>query len=295
MRSSLRGLLLLVLAATVAVSSASPASAFETPAPQPSSNRWLAVVNYYRATAYLPRVSEDDALSRGARKHAEYMVRNDYIGHSEDPRNPFFTNAGNEAGMSSNVAGWWGSEVTNRDFVEMWMVGPFHAVGILRPHLKRVGFGVAHDNTGMTSAAALDVIHGLRYTDRSDKPVVWPGHGTTQPLSRYTGGEYPNPLSSCRGYAAPSGVPIIVQFPTAVRRPSVSFTAAGGESLPACAVDATSYQNPDAGAETLGRSLLASDNVVLVIPKAPLAPGKSYVVKVTSGGRTARSRFSITN
>ena len=295
MRLPLRGSLL-VLAAVVAVASASPAIAGQVPDPQPPGNGWLTVVNYYRATASLPRVSEDEALSKAAKKHAEYMVKNDYVGHSENRGDPLFSNAGHEAGMHSNVAGWWGStEVKDRDFVEMWMVGPFHALGILRPNLKKVGYGAAHDKTGMTSAAALDVIHGLVSGKEPVEPVIWPGHGTTQPLSRYSGGEYPDPLSSCKGYSAPAGVPIIVQFPKPVKKTSTSFTTGSGEALAACEVEATTYRNPDAAAETLGRTLLAADNVVLVIPKDPLTPGKSYVVKVTSGSETARSRFTISN
>jgi hypothetical protein len=45
--------------------------------------------------------------------------------------------------------------------IEMWMRGPFHALGILRPGLQSVGFGIAHDNSGLKTAAALDVIRGL--------------------------------------------------------------------------------------------------------------------------------------
>ena len=294
MRSSLRGLVVLAVAATLAAGSVAPASALDAPPAQPSSDRWLAVVNYYRSTAYLPRVSADDALSRGARKHAEYMVATDDVTHSQDPKSPLFSVLGNEAGTHSNVAGWWGGfEATDRAFIEQWMVGPFHAVGILRPNLKKVGYGSAYDKTGMTSAAALDVIHGLDYSVSSTKTVIWPGHGSTQPLYSYDGGEYPDPLSSCRGYSAPAGLPIVVQFPTPVRNPTFSFRRPSGEELPACEVDATNYRNGNAAAQSLGRALLAGDNVVLVIPKAPLEPGKSYVVKVTSGGNTAKSRFSI--
>ena len=278
----------------VAVCVASPVLASSTPGPQPPTNGWLAVVNYYRATANLPRVYEDRELSRAAQKHAEYMVRNDYITHAQDPRNPLFSVLGNEAGTHSNVAGWSGSDVTDRTFVEMWMVGPFHAVGILRPHLKKVGYGAAHDNEGMTSAAALDVIHGLNYASPNpvDYPVIWPGHGTTQPLNNYYGGEYPDPLSSCRGYSAPSGVPIVIQFENDVKNVSYSFSRAGNK-IPACEVDATNYRNSNASAQSLGRQLLDGDNVVVVIPKEPLEPGKTYVVKATSGSETARSRFSI--
>ena len=286
----------MALVAVVAIGSIAPASALDAPGGQPPSNRWLAVVNYYRATAYLPRVSADSALSTAARKHAEYMVANDDVTHSQNPKNPLFSPAGNEAGTHSNVAGWWGSEASDRDFIEMWMTGPFHAVGILRPNLKKVGYGSAHDKSGLTSAAALDVIHGLSYTAAADRdPVIWPGHRATQPLTSYTGGEYPDPLSSCGNYSAPAGLPIIVQFAAPVRKPTFSFKNGAGESLPACEVDATNYRNPDASAQSLGRALLGGDNVVLVIPKAPLEPGKTYVVKVTSGAETARSRFSISS
>ena len=293
-RAPIRGLLLLGVAALVALGAASPVLALDRPGAQPSSNRWLAVVNYYRATAGLPRVSEDEQLSRAAQKHAEYMVRNDVVTHTENPGDPFFSVLGNEAGTHSNVAGWWGSEATDRDFVEMWMVGPFHAVGILRPNLEKVGYGVARDNRGLTAAAALDVIHGLDHSSGggTDHPVVWPATGTTQPLNNYYGGEYPDPLSSCRGYSAPAGLPIVIQFESEVRNVTYSFSRAGNR-LPACEVDARNYRNPNASAQSLGRQLLDGDNVVVVIPKEPLEAGKTYVVKVTSGSETARSRFSI--
>lgn len=222
------------------------------------------------------------------------MVRNDVVGHTEQPGTPLYSVKGNEAGTHSNVAGWWGSTPTERDFVEMWMTGPFHAIGILRPQLEKVGFGIARDRVGLTSAAALDVIHGLNYSAvPAPEPVVWPGDGSTQPLRTYGGGEYPDPLSSCRGYSAPSGVPILVQFTEPVRKPSFTFEERGGEPLPACPVDATSYRNPNNAAQALGRSLLAGENVALVIPKRPLEPGKSYVVEVRSGRETVTSRFSI--
>ncbi len=295
-RTSVRAHRLLVMlsaAIAIAVLSAPFASAVERRA-QPESNQWLTVVNYYRRTAHLPPVRHDKDLSEAARKHARYMVRNDAIGHSESPKDPLYSVAGAEAASHSNVAGWWGGSPSNRDFVEMWMTGPFHAVGILRPNLEKVGYGVASDDKGLTTAAALDVLHGLDYTARPkvSYPIVWPGNGTTQPLASYTGGEYPDPLASCNGYEEPSGLPIIVQFaePTRNVKASVSHR---GDKLPACKVHATSYRNRDASAQALGRALLAGDNVVLVIPKKPLDPGSTYLVKVTSGGKTARSRFSI--
>ena len=70
---------------------------------------------------------------------------------------------GEEAGRNSNVAV---SSVLNeraRRHIELWMTGPFHAIGVLRPNLNTVGFGKC-DNASTTpfrSGATLDVLHGL--------------------------------------------------------------------------------------------------------------------------------------
>ena len=58
---------------------------------------WLEAVNYYRAVAGLPSVTENVTYSDGTWKHARYMVKNDYIGHSEDPANPWYTPEGLQA------------------------------------------------------------------------------------------------------------------------------------------------------------------------------------------------------
>ena len=285
------GLMTLLAGALVAPA---PASARYLPGDEPPADDWLSVVNYYRATAYLPPVTASAALSNGAQLHAEYMVRNDSIGHSEDPTKPGFTVEGNIAAGSSNVAG--GSEnATPRDMIEMWMRGPFHALGILRPGLQRVGFGLAHDNSGLKTAAALDVIRGLEAPGAgTDYPISWPGNGTTQPIHSYYGGEYPNPLSSC-GYSGTTGVPLIVQFARPVDVSSFSLTDDQGNGLPACQYDGSNYRNPSADAQQLGRLLLGGNNAAVVVPRAPLVPGQTYTFSVTSNGVRSESTFTVTD
>lgn len=292
-RTTRLGALLFVSLVAAALVAPAPASARYLPGDEPSADDWLSVVNYYRATAYLPPVTASDALSRGAQLHAEYMVRNDSIGHSEDPTKPGFTVEGNTAAASSNVAG--GSETaTARDMVEMWMRGPFHALGILRPGLKRAGFGMAHDNSGLKTAAALDVIRGLEAPGTVDYPISWPGNGTTQPIGSYYGGEYPNPLSSC-GYTGTTGVPLIVQFARPVDVSSFSLTDAQGNGLAACQYDGSNYRNPNADAQQLARLLLAGSNAAVVVPRAPLVPGNTYTFSVTSNGVRSESTFTVTD
>ena len=286
-------LLIVVAAGLVA---AAPASARFAPGDEPVTDDWLAVVNYYRATAYLPPVTEDESMSAGDQKHAEYLVRNDLVAHQEDPTLPGYTTAGNLAGQSSNVAGG-SAHATAREMVEFWMRSPFHGIGMLRPRLRKVGFGIAHDNRGLQTAAALDVLNGLGATmlPDIDFPIEWPGNGTTQPLRSFFGGEYPDPLTACPGYETPTSVPLIIQFENPVRVSSFSFEDASGTRLASCEIDASNYVNPNGAAQRLGRLLLGADNVVFVIPREPLVAGATYSLDVTSNGEKAHSKFTVTD
>jgi uncharacterized protein YkwD len=49
---------------------------------------WLSYVNFYRRSAKLPPVTENSVWSEGNKKHAQYMLLNDYVGHTEDPSKP---------------------------------------------------------------------------------------------------------------------------------------------------------------------------------------------------------------
>ena len=170
---------------------------------------WLDRLNFYRATAALPPVVEEAALSGPVAQHARYMVAHDVIQHSQNSRRSWWTPEGAVAATVSNLAGslnpnepdWWA--------VDLWMQAPFHAIGILDPALQRVGFGIyrQHDGRKIQTAAGLDVIRG-----RGNKPahvtypIVWPADGASVPIGTHTS-EYPSPLSSCPGYKAPTGTP----------------------------------------------------------------------------------------
>ena len=106
----------------------------------PADAAWLTTVNYYRAMAGLPAVAEDAVLSDGATKHSCYMLYNG-ISHDELPGKQGYTVEGDAAGNNGNVAVSSGFGASARGHIELWMTGPFHAVGVLRPNLKTVGFG----------------------------------------------------------------------------------------------------------------------------------------------------------
>lgn len=264
--------------------------------PPPEEAGWLAYVNYYRALAGLSSVYENSSWSNGGWLHSRYMVKNDYISHNEDPQKPWYTLEGDQAARTSNLMASSNSSNTDRYAIDLWMQAPFHAVGILDPQLSSVGFGsFREDDGGLQMGASLDVIRGLLGSlAEVNFPIAWPGDGTTIPLSAYYT-EYPDPLTSCPGYQAPSGLPVILQLGDGNITPSVTAYAikVKGKSLAACIFDETNYQNPDPAARRLGRAILDTRDAIVLIPRLPLTPGETYSVSITANGQTYRWSFTV--
>lgn len=244
--------------------------------PQLTGNDWLSVVNFYRATAGVPKVTVDAGLSRGAYLHSRYVVMNQHLTHYEDPGLPYYTSAGAAAGRSGNVAGWSstgsGYPVSERSMIEEWMIAPFHAEGIIRRGLKRVGFGTfRHPSKRMFLAATLDVLQGL---DRNavGRTIVWPAHGTQVPLDRYTGNELPDPLKYCKGYRAPTGLPLVVIPERSAPLVGHSFSS-GGRALDHCA--------------------FRRYGSLFLIPKAPLQDGARYDARLKTTAETVKWSFTV--
>jgi hypothetical protein len=294
----LRRLLAACLAAVCGVATAvvSTPGAGADPRPPPPGNP-VAYVNYYRATAGLPPVSENAALAEAARKHAVYMVKNDVIGHTEDVGNPWYTPEGATAAQRSNVFTHSSAGAPDEVAVDGWMTGPFHAVGILDPTLRETGYGSFREQGGSVSmGAALDVLSsrgpipaGVSY------PVMWPGNGMSVPVSAFET-ESPDPLTSCTGYTRPAGLPVILQLGPAanagITNVGTSF-AANGVALEHCEFDGNNYRNPGADDQALGRAILASHGAIVIVPRAPLRPRTRYDVSVTVAGATHTWSFGV--
>ena len=247
---------------------------------------WLDRVNAYRASAGLPAVVEEPALSDAIREHARYMARHDRIEHAQNGRRRWASANGAAAAAVSNLAGstrddepeWWA--------VDMWMQAPFHALGILDPALARVGFGIHRARGGLIqTAAGLDVLRGRATRTDARFPIVWPAAGAIVPLATHTD-EYPSPLTSCPGYRSPSGLPLIVQAGSGAKIPEVLGSVVLDETGPLehCVFSETTYRNPDGGDQALGRSILASRDAVVVIPRRPLRNGALYRVVLELAG-----------
>jgi hypothetical protein len=269
---------------------------------------WLAQLNFYRALAKLPPVLEDRALSEADVLHAQYLVNNYAAAldggarlgaeaHTEDPSNPHFTEAGRAAAEASNIAHTTlppAGALQPPWAVNFWMEGPFHRLPMLNPKLERVGYaeacssGLCFAALDVNSGATPEPSTGVRY----DSPIVFPPDGAFVPLLRLDR-EWPDPLAACDGYERPVGLPITVQVGAWLepRLGAITFAGEGGE-LEACGFDAASYRNPDAAQEKLVRDILRASGSVVVIPRRPLEPGKSYHVSVVVDGRRHRWTFA---
>lgn len=267
-----------------------------SPSPPPSYDGWLSYLNFYRSMSGLSPVAENKTWTEGSWYHSRYMVKNDHVEHGEDPANYWYTLEGDLAAQSSNLVASHNLAETDNYAIDSWMQAPFHALHILNPALKQVGFGsFREDDGGLEMGATLDVLRGLGELQSSpDYPILWPGNGATVPIGSHWS-EYPNPLSSCAGYVSPAGLPILLQLGQGNIIPNVSahsFTRDEME-LEHCVFDETSYLNDDAAAQSLARSILNSRDAIVLIPRAPLAPGASYTVSITANGNTYTWTFDV--
>ena len=246
---------------------------------------WLGVVNAYRAMSGLAPVVAEPAWEPGATAHSCYMIRND-ISHGETPGRPGYSAAGNEAGSNSNVAVSGSVDADARSHIDLWMTGPFHAIGILRPQLRASAYGECEDANAARwrSGGTLDVLRGLDLSvPRPAEPIVFPGNGATVPLHRFVV-ESPDPLAMC-GWSGPAGLPLIVMMPNAVSTASATLTGPAGP-VETCVLHAGNVGDATA------QSILGGDNAVVVMPRTELVNG-SYSAAVSSDGGVADWTFDV--
>jgi len=256
---------------------------------------WFPYTNTYRALADLFPLTQNILWNYGCFFHSRYMVKNNTIGHSENPALPFYTAVGNTAAMNSNVMASSNAYTWNSGAIDSWMEGPFHALGILDPALSQTGFGSYREtNGGYQMAGCLDVLRGLGSIPAGVTfPIRWPRAGGVMPLLSYNGNEFPDPLTSCAGYTAPTGAPILIQLGPGNVTPQVTAHSfrQGATALAHCIYDETNYTNPNGSDQSLGRGILNSKDAVVIIPRNPLVSGVTYNVSITANGQTHTHSF----
>lgn len=268
--------------------------------PNPNQNpnsTWLTYLNLFREQANLNPLWENEEWSNGGFLHSRYMVKNNYITHYENPANIWYTEEGYDAGRNGNVFVSSYDGTTDEMAINFWMMGPFHAISMLDPQLHQTSLGCYREDIGgWEMGATLDVLRGRQGTPPGTTfPLPYPRDGGQTWLRKYTGNEWPDPLTSCPGYTAPSGPPIMLQIGEGNLTPIVTDfrLSSGGSSLPACLFDETTYVNPDSGTQSLGRAVLNNRDAIVIMPRDPLVSGQEYDVSVTVNGSKIEWSFSV--
>ena len=287
-RATLKRLVVAAIAiAVIGVAADSPLSS-PVEAGGVSNSDWLGVVNAYRSQSGLSPVTENAAWSNGAVSHSCWMLLNG-IAHDEAPGTNGYTTAGDEAGNSGNVAVSSNANATARSHIDLWMSGPFHAIGILRSSLTQTGFGLCASPpnptaTSWNSAGTLDVIRGNNWgAPKPSSPVVFPGNGSTTSLSRFIA-ESPDPRTFCNWGGNSVGLPLIALMPSVVSAANATLTGPSGP-IPTCVL----HKGNTTGTAS---AILGGDNAVVVLPASPLVAG-NYSVTVGSNGGNAAWSFTV--
>ena len=254
----------------------------------PAADDWLGIVNVYRTQSGLAPIANNPAWSSGARNHSCWMLLNG-IAHDEAPGTPGYTVDGDQAGNRGNVAVSSNSAATARSHIDLWMSGPFHAIGLLRPSLQQAAYGMCASppnptNTQWKSAATLDVVRGNTWgAPKPASPVVFPGNGATTSLTRFVA-ESPDPRSFCGWGGQRVGLPLIALMPSNVTTASATLSGPAGP-VPTCVLH-------KANTSGTASAILGGDNAVVVVPATPLTTG-TYTVSVVSNGGTANWSFNV--
>jgi uncharacterized protein YkwD len=151
------------------------------------------------------------------------------------------------------------------------------------------GYGEWRENIGTFHfGATLDVLRGRSAEGAMPRfPVRYPEMDTVFPLRSYDGGEVPDPLTSCSGYSAPTGPPLVLVLGAGDVTPKVTaatVTDAAGTVLPSCWFDQTNYRNGNRSAQDTGRAVLGMRSAVIVMPRSPLAFDTRYTVRIVNDG-----------
>jgi len=273
------------VAATLVLPALTPGVAEAT---GPADSDWVGIVNTYRAQSGLSPVTENASWSAGSVAHSCWMLLNG-IAHDEAPGTPGYTTAGDQAGNSGNVAVSSVASATSRDHIDLWMAGPFHAIGILRPTLTEAGYGLCSSppnpsTTAWKSGGTLDVVRGNSWgAPKPSSPIVFPGNGSTTSLTRFVA-ESPDPRTFCNWSGQKVGLPLIALMPSDVTSATAVLTGPSGP-IPTCVL----HKSNTSG---VASSILGGDNAVVVIPAAPLSTG-TYTVSVDSSAGPANWSFNV--
>ncbi len=288
---------------------------------------WLERLNYYRVAAGIRAIHDKPSLSRGAYLHARYLVKNydpkHVLGawaHQEQVGNQWYSAEGQIAGEQGDVV--FGSpRMTDQRAIDGWLLAPFHSFPMLDPRLTTAGFGrfcnerlcvsvleLERPSSYLSSTfrnstdfdperriAVQQTLHGaLPPKEVFRQPILFPPEGTEVSTGIFRGGEWPDPLSACPGYSAPTGVIVMASFGNSFS-PEVTehSLTCDGKAVEVCLVNAEQYKNGSNETRDAGRDDLFFFAGVLMIPRDPIAGGSQCVATLANHGKTHRWSFKV--
>ena len=244
---------------------------------------WLDEFNAWRANTGTSTLIENSTFTAGDLLHASYMVQTGQVTHGESTAYSQYTTAGDIAGQNSNIFVSSSTNTTDVQSIDWWMGAPFHAMAMMDPRLTTTGFG-SYRNSAYSPwqmGAAVNVGQGM--TAPGQYPIFFPGNGTTEPLTAYSGNEFPDPTQACPGY---TGLPLFVEVGANVVTTAGTVHSFTGNGVPLvhCVIDST---NPTFA------SYLKWRGGVIVFPQAPLQNGVTYAVALTVNGLPYTWSFTV--
>ena len=239
----------------------------------------------------------------------------------EDKGKPFYTDEGASAGRDAVVLAAREINISGAEFVDRMMTMPFSGLIPMVPQFSIVGLGAYCDPgqcaivipgrfaleksvrialyDGPASDRLWNPSLGLipLETGRLRAPVEFPPDGATVDLQSYAGGDYPDPLSSCPGYKAPTGTPISIQLgqgygPDGSLEVSSDFVTRDGVEIETCLITAASYASRNAEQTEFGKAGLVRIGAAVLLPREPLASGH-YKVAVKESGQLYEWGFTV--
>lgn len=261
---------------------------------------WIQTLNHYRQASGLRPIVEARNLSSAVEKHVTYLTMTDpkyftgqYVSrHLENPASPYYTVEGSRSGQELTTT------LTNdqSESVDRWMSAPFHAIGLMREGLFKVGWASAYNpRTGFYDTGA-DVLDGLKL--RRTKIITFPGNGSTSRMDNFQG-ESPDPREACgTNYRSFTGLPIWVSL---LAKPphqmSAELVTPSGKVLSSreqlCIVNEFSMKSSDPIYGPAGKAIVRADHMVLIFPKDPLTPGLQKVSLSLHGKQNISWSFNV--
>ncbi|MGA6970631.1 MAG: hypothetical protein WBY93_03310 [Candidatus Binatus sp.] len=215
---------------------------------------------------------------------------------------PFFSDDGASAAKNAVVVTARAINLSGADFVDLLMTMPFSGLIPMVPQFSVAGLGAYCDpgqcaivisyRFALAKPARIALYDGPASdrlwnpslglipfeSGRLRSPVEFPPDGATVSLQTFAGKDFPDPLSACPGYSAPTGAPISIQrgqgYGTdGTLEVSSDFVTRDGVPIETCLITAGSYTGRNDTQTKVGKYGLAQGGAAVIIPRQPLAPG----------------------